>query len=112
MWRPGIALSLVLLVAAAPASPAPAPARGAEVSGGGVEKTFEGRVTEFLAGRSLTVELDDRSVRTIPLDERGVETTLPPGLAAGSRVRVVASRSVDGKRSVSVTLLPSTHRKP
>jgi hypothetical protein len=67
-----------------------------------VEKHAEGRVKELVAGRSLTIELDDRTTRRVALDEKDVATQVAPGVAVGIRVRVTEGRTVDGKRSLRV----------
>lgn len=69
-----------------------------------VEKRFEGRVTDFLPRRSLTIAMEDAKTRTFQLDERDVDTTVAPGVEVGSRVRVVDARNVTGRRTVTVTL--------
>ncbi len=69
-----------------------------------VEKRFEGRVTDFLPRRSLTIAMNDAKTRTFQLDEKDVDATVAPGVEVGSRVRVVDARNVTGRRTVTVTL--------
>ena len=88
--------------AAAPASdptqPVPAKDRGT------VEKRSEGRVTAFLPGRSLTIEMKDGRTHTLELDEKDVAARVAPSVEVGTRVLVVDSRDATGQRTVTVTL--------
>jgi hypothetical protein len=77
-------------------------------SRGTVEKTFQGMVTELTSGRSLTISMDGGKSQTFRLDEKDVASNVDPGIAVGSRVRVVDSRDVNGKRTVTVRLATST----
>ena len=77
-------------------------------SGGTVDKTCEGTVTELASGKSLTISMDGGKSQTIRLDEKDVASNVDPGISVGSRVRVVDSRDVNGKRTVTVTLVTST----
>lgn len=91
-----------LAVAPAPEDP-PLPAK----SRGTVERTFEGKVSEFAAGRFLTITMRGDETRTFHLDEKDVAAIVEPGVAVGSRVRVVDSRTADGKRTVTVRIAES-----
>ena len=86
----------------APANP-PLPAKGR----GAVEKACEGRVTEFAAGRVLTIALENGKAHSIRLDEKDVEANVDRGVAVGARVRVVEARDADGRRTVKVELAAS-----
>ena len=114
--RPAASPHPILLVAAMgilaglAAAPAPArPPRGPPARQN-VEKVLEGRVTEHTAGRALSVSTDDGREVTFRLDERDCETRVPPRLDTGTRVRVVESRNVDGRRSLSVS--PASEPRP
>lgn len=101
---------LVLVPALSGAARAVAPLDPPPPGANYVEKHLEGRVTELVPGRSLTIELDDRTVRRLALDERDVATHVAPGVAAGVRVRVTEGRTVDGKRSLRV--VPAAGTRP
>ncbi|HMM35030.1 MAG TPA: hypothetical protein PKA62_09895 [Thermoanaerobaculia bacterium] len=107
---PALAFLLLLCVAsraalaAGGAAGASAPSPPARSS---VEKTAEGQVTELAAGSHVTLRTDDGATLTFRLDEPGLDSKVAPGVAVGSRVRVVESRLPDGKRSVSVTVVPA-----
>ncbi len=77
-----------------------------------VEKTAEGRVTAYTVGHEITVRMDDGRDLTVRLDEKSLDLKVPPDLAVGSRVRLVETRRVDGKRSVSVTVLAESPARP
>ena len=94
----GAALAAGGAVGASPTSP---PARSS------VEKTTEGQVTDFAAGSHVTLRTDDGETVTFRLDEPGLDSKVAPEVAVGVRVRVVESRLPDGKRSVSVTVVPA-----
>ena len=93
----GAALAAGGAVGASPTSP---PARSS------VEKTTEGQVTDFAAGSHVTLRTDDGETVTFRLDEPGLDAKVAPDVAVGIRVRVVENRLPDGKRSVSVTVVP------
>ena len=71
---------------------------------GTVEKTFEGKVTAYVPGRSLTIEMEGAKTHTFELGEKGVAASVAPTVEVGSHVRVVDSRDATGKRTVTVTL--------
>lgn len=96
-----LAIGAGLAAAPAPGTPAKGPPARQKV-----EKVLEGRVTEHTAGRALSVATDDGREVTFRLDERDCETKVAPGLDTGVRVRVVESRAVDGRRSLSVAPAP------
>ena len=82
-------------------SPLPAKSRGT------LERAFEGKVSEFAAGRFLTIRMAGDETRTFHLDEKDVATVVDPAVTVGSRVRVVDSRTADGKRTVTVRIAES-----
>ena len=111
--RPVATIPSILLVAALAIGPclAAAPAHGLPPQGPParpkVEKVLEGRVTEHTAGRALSVATDDGREVTFRLDERDCETRVASGFDIGARVRVVESRAVDGRRSLTVSPAPA-----
>lgn len=77
-----------------------------------VEKTTEGQVTDFAAGSRVTLRTDDGETVTFRLDEPDLDAKVGPDVAVGIRVRVVESRLPDGKRSISVTVVPAPAAHP
>ena len=111
---PALAFPLCLCVASG-AALATGGAVGASAASppalGSVEKTTEGQVTDFAAGFHVTLRTDDGETVTFRLDEPGLDSKVAPDVAVGIRVRVVENRLPDGKRSVSVTVVPVTGAK-
>jgi hypothetical protein len=108
-----VALRLSILLVAAlavgaglAAAPGPGPPLPGPPARQRVEKVLEGRVTEHTAGRVLSVATEDGREVAFRLDEGDCETRVAPGLDIGARVRVVESRAVDGRRSLSVSPAP------
>jgi len=95
-----LAVMPVLAVVPAPQDPVLA-AKGRGI----LEKTFEGRVSEFAARRFLTIAMEGSETRTFRLDEKDVAAIVDPGVTVGSRVRVVDSRTADGQRTVTVRIV-------
>ena len=101
-------LSLACIVLAAgpvlAVVPAPEDPHGPAMSRGTLEKIFEGEVSEFAVRRFLTITMEGDETRTFQLDERDVAAVVDPGVAVGSRVRVVDSRTADGQRTVTIRI--------
>lgn len=97
-----LAAGPVLAVVPPPEDP-PLPA----MSRGTLEKIFEGRVSEFAARRFLTITMEGDETRSFRLDEKDIAAIVDPGVAVGSRVRVIDSRTADGQRSVTVRIVES-----
>jgi hypothetical protein len=66
------------------------------------ERTFMGKVTEYLPGKSLTVTSADKKMESFKLDDNDVITNIDPTVAMGVQVRVVVRKDASGKKSVSV----------
>lgn len=98
----GAALAGGTALASEPADLGPA---SVSLAGATVDRKAEGRVTEYIAGKTLTIRTDDQKSYTVKLDERDTETNVAPGLAVGARARIVESHDADGKRSLSVTIV-------
>lgn len=98
----GAALGAGAALAAVPGAFGPAPGSLVVPT---VDKTSEGKVTDYIAGKVITIRTDDQRSLTLRLDERDTETNVAPGLAVGARARIVESHDADGKRSLSVTVV-------